>query len=239
MRRMLFALIAIAVIPSATFSQSSRFPNAGAAGGGAATNPTAAASQALGGAGQQTGTGTTGTGTDGSTIGQGATTGVGQTSGQTVLDSTAIGNNTFTGRTTNQGFVGNTQVGQQQANLNAFNQMFQGMQRAGGQGNRGAGQTNTERFQMRPTLRVGFEYAPTTATASVTSPKFVSRFNGITARRPQLAGVNISSDYEGRVVLRGSVANEDSKSLAAALLRLEPGVREVVNELTVAAPAAQ
>ncbi|MCA9080559.1 MAG: BON domain-containing protein, partial [Planctomycetaceae bacterium] len=38
---------------------------------------------------------------------------------------------------------------------------------------------------------------------------------------------------EGQATLRGQVADEDQRKLAAAYVRLEPGVRSVVNELSV------
>ncbi|MBA3312655.1 MAG: BON domain-containing protein [Planctomycetaceae bacterium] len=241
MRNAILAAVIVLILPAALLAQtgSGLFPTAGQPGGRAATNPTPnqASSQNAAQSAAQTGTGAGTTGSS-TTIGQGTTGTLGAASGQTLLDSSVIGTNTFTGRAANAGFVGNAQVGQQQANMNAFNQMFQGLQRGGNADGRATGQPDAERFQIRPTLRVGFDYTPVTATASITNPKFVTRFSGITQRRPQLAGVNISSDDEGRVVLRGTVANEDSKSLAAALLRFEPGVREVVNELTVAPPAA-
>jgi hypothetical protein len=187
-----------------------------------------------------TGSGTTNTGnatTSGTTVGQGTTSAVGTASGQQILGQNDVGNNSFTGRAAPGNFIG-VSATTQQANLNAFNQIFQGLARNGGGNGRGSNQAPPERFQLRPTLRVGFDHTPITATASVTSPRFEKRFAGITERRPQLTGVNIASDYEGRVVLRGTVASEDSKKLAAALLRLEPGVRDVVNEITVEPPTA-
>lgn len=196
--------------------------------------------QSTGTAGTTTGsTGTTGTGTSSSsgTVGSAPTPGVGQMSGQQILGANNIGRNSFTGRAAPGNFIG-VSATTQQANLNAFNQIFQGLQRNGGGNGRGSNQASPERFQLRPTLRVGFDHSPITASASVTSPRFEKRFAGITERRPQLAGVNIASDYEGRVVLRGTVASEDSKKLAAALMRLEPGVRDVVNEITVEPPTA-
>ncbi|HEX6987254.1 MAG TPA: BON domain-containing protein, partial [Planctomycetaceae bacterium] len=88
-----------------------------------------------------------------------------------------------------------------------------------------------ERLPMRPTQRIAFDFTPATPAAAV--ERVTSRFDGIVSRRPELSGVTFATDDSGRVVLRGTVPSDDARQLAAALVRLEPGVREVVNELTV------
>ena len=264
MRRALLVCV-VTFLPAVTFGQG-LFPNSGSAGGqagsggrgnsggqstttgGLSTPSTPQTVNRSGGStnastssgGSNSGANSTGSNNSYSnSVGQGSTQTVGSMSGQQILDSTAVGNSAFTGRAEPGSFIG-VRTTTQQANMNAFNQIFQGLQRnSGGSGRGNSNQAPAERFQIRPTLRVGFDHTPITATASVSSPRFEQRFTGITERRPQLAGVNISSDYEGRVVLRGTVASEDSKKLAAALLRLEPGVRDIVNEITVEPPAAR
>jgi hypothetical protein len=59
-----------------------------------------------------------------------------------------------------------------------------------------------------------------------------TRFEGLTSN-PALRGVAFDMNSEGIVTLRGEVATVSARQLAANLVRLEPGVRKVVNELTV------
>lgn len=262
MRRLIpFAAILAATLPAAVSAQSSSLfgnrgitsqggfsstPSLGGPSGAGMGNSGTMSSGSSMSSGGMTGNSTNGlTGNTTGQAGNGSSTSgmpaLGAVSGQTVLDASTIGTGAFVGRSDNTGrFVGNARTGQA-AMLSAFGQALQGLPGnfGGGNGNRSSQQPDAERFQLRPTLRVGFDYAPVTATATLASPSFEKRFTGITERRPQLAGVDITPAEGGKVVLRGSVASEDSKKLAAALLRLEPGVREVVNEITVAPPAAR
>lgn len=254
MRRMLLAALVVSLLPTASSAQGLFNRSNGSGGqttgsGGSSGNSSGglfntgsqstAKGGSSGGAVDSAATGSSNS-SGGNTVGQGTTDAVGTASGQQVMGADSIGNSAFTGRSENSRFIGvrTTTTNPQQSGLNAFNQIFQGLQR-GQSGNRNGGQSQPDRLPLRPTLRVGFDYSPTTAAATVSSPRFASRFSGIAERRPQLANVNVTTDDGGRVVLRGTVATEDSKKLAAALLRLEPGVREVVNELNVESPAAE
>jgi BON domain len=261
MRRMFLAAVVASLLPAVSFAQSSSLFNRGTTGSGGQSSGSGGQSSGSGGTGSSglfnngnTGSqsstggsadsaaGATGTGSNstGNTVGQGTTSALGTASGQQIMSADSIGTGPFTGRTENSRFIGvrATTTSPQQSGLNAFSQIFQGLSR-GQSGNRNGGQSQPERLPLRPTLRVGFDYSPTTAATTISSPQFATRFSGIAERRPQLAKVNVTSDDGGRVVLRGTVASEDSKNLAAALLRLEPGVREVVNELTVENAAAE
>jgi len=258
MRRIVLAALVCSLLPAVSAAQGGTLFNQGNSGGGGRSGGSGNTSggntsgglfnQTSGGTGSQGATNgsnasggaysASGNNSTSNSIGQGTTAALGTASGQQIMSADSIGNNPFTGRTDNSRFIGVRATTTQQPGLNAFNQIFQGLQRAGQQGNRNGGQSQSERLPLRPTLRVGFDYKPATATQTVSSPQFVSRFSGIAERRPQLANVNVASDEAGRVVLRGTVASKESKDLAAALLRLEPGVREVVNEVTVESPAA-
>ena len=81
-------------------------------------------------------------------------------------------------------------------------------------------------------MRIGFDTPATVPTVS--TARFTERFADIVARRPALRGVNVEADESGRVLLKGTVDSEGARDLAAAIVRLEPGVRDVVNELEVA-----
>ena len=60
----------------------------------------------------------------------------------------------------------------------------------------------------------------------------LTRFEGQN-QNPALRGVAFEMDSEGIVTLRGEVETTAARQLAANVVRLEPGVRKVVNELTV------
>jgi hypothetical protein len=62
-----------------------------------------------------------------------------------------------------------------------------------------------------------------------------TRFEALATRRPDLAGVSFALDASGVARLRGSVASEEARRLAEALVRLEPGVRQVENGLSIEA----
>lgn len=130
--------------------------------------------------------------------------------------------------------VGNRLAGQQ-GSLGALQalQGLQGFQRRGGsnRANRSGG-NDRERLPLRPTQRIAFDVSAATPTAAV--ERVATRFTAIAESRPELSEVTFAADDAGNVVLRGNVDSEESARLVAALVRLEPGVREVVNELTIA-----
>ena len=62
-----------------------------------------------------------------------------------------------------------------------------------------------------------------------------TRFSMLLSRRAELAGVTISvGKVAGQLVLAGKVPNETALKKAAALVRMEPGVRKVDNQLVIA-----
>ncbi len=145
-----------------------------------------------------------------------------------------IGQGSFVGRSDNAGrFVGQAQSGQQQS-MSRFN--FGGL---GGRGGRTAATIRTSiraietqnTRRIRPQLKLGFSIPPM-ATPAVSNTLAVR----LTAAQPSLGSVenvNLKLDDAGVVTLTGRVQSQEAKSLAAAILRLEPGVRKVVNELEV------
>lgn len=195
------------------------------------------------GAGGTTGFGASGLGTTGLGFGS---TGLGTRTG------TGTG---FVGRNfTAPGFVGNQQVGQ-------MGQMGQGFGRAGnfnqfgaggfgfGQnqfGNRGQQRNNqrnqdfggqNSQFSQQPQIVVRSQVAfphPERAAPAIAN-RLDSTFERVANRSPEFANVAFQLQPGGEVTLRGTVPNESAKRLAAALVRLEPGVRVVRNELIVAA----
>lgn len=94
--------------------------------------------------------------------------------------------------------------------------------------------TSTRTRQVRPTFRLGF--VPSQALSALNiGARAKQRVASVKSRVKQLSGVNVNaSQTKGVVTLRGSVRSESAKRLAAALLRLEPGVRKVQNQIQVA-----
>jgi osmotically-inducible protein OsmY len=154
----------------------------------------------------------------------------------------SIGQGSFVGRSDNSGrFVGQTQAGQQNA------QGGMGLGRMGGGGRNGnnngnnnngnnnfggGGNQQAQQRRVRPQLKVAFPTpAIQTATVTTTLQQRLSTHETMTAG--SLKNVNLTMEEGGVVTLRGEVASQDAKSLAAAMVRLEPGVRKVVNELTI------
>jgi len=150
--------------------------------------------------------------------------------------STATSGTSGTGQSTRSTFGGNARgsrgFGGQtggQFNLNRLQQGFGG--------------TSTSKT-IRPALVLGF--TPLPRPAPVIDQNVTRRLEMLTARvdrladtRPDFASVSFNVSGDGVAVLQGSVPTESASRLAANLLRMEPGIRKVQNNLTVAqAPAA-
>lgn len=173
-----------------------------------------------------------------------------------------VGQGGFTGRNSSQGFVGQRNAGQGgQAGRGQGNQsgnQFAGLQGVGGtagrgqggqgrQGGRngqgaagdssngfsgmsGAGSSSTR--VIRPQHRVAFTYTP------VPQQTIVSRLQAHLQQLDDssvgaLAGLTVDIDPAGKAVVRGEVDTDETRGLVEALIRIEPGVTAVVNEVTV------
>lgn len=86
-------------------------------------------------------------------------------------------------------------------------------------------------------LKSGVLYTTTLRFSVPTQPPAVvqAQLSGVVARSTQLAAPGrVRLEYDnGLVILRGTVASEDEAIHTENLLRLEPGVREVRNELRI------
>lgn len=147
--------------------------------------------------------------------------------------------NQLLGRNTgNQGMGGNSDIGRggggnrgggnRGANgLNALNQL---------NGGGGGGNANQAPL-VRPRQRVAFDYP--TPVAGTIQTTLEARLTKVSLKSPGLKSVMLAIEDKGEVVLRGQVNSAAEAKLAENLLRLEPGVRTVRNELTypAAAPA--
>lgn len=177
-----------------------------------------------------TGTSTTGSSTTGSSRSSGTGTSGTQT-GSTVGSNTLGSNATqsFIGGNQTQGFVGGARESSQMQNMN---RQFQAIQNNQSQSSQQS--TGTPR-QIRAALSVGFAFP------SATAPEMTGRLananqpslDRFAATRPELSGVSVVVNSQGVAVLTGSTATTESRRLAANLIRLQPGIRRVDNQLTV------
>ena len=185
-----------------------------------------------GGVGGQgvSGQGVSGQGVSGQGVG-GSNTGAGSPNFMgfgTEVDTT--GGTGFVGRNSAGTFVGGTvQPGQGQAgNMTALNSMFNAINRQG-QVNRSTQPTGPSRSQLiRPRHRIAFSISPRQTQSIATTLK--TRMDKLPS---PVAGVDVTLDAAGLATIRGTAATAHDAKLAAALARLEPGVRKVDNQLTV------
>ncbi len=138
---------------------------------------------------------------------------------------------TFIGSNASQAFVGGARTATGQQTTNRQFQAFQNNQTAN---NAQSQQTGTPR-EIRTALAISFNY-PTASTAQQTgrladaNSLSLARFR---ATRPELSGINVSLTSQGTAVLTGALPTADSSRLAANLIRLQPGVRKVENQIAV------
>ncbi|HET6422094.1 MAG TPA: BON domain-containing protein [Planctomycetaceae bacterium] len=135
----------------------------------------------------------------------------------------AQGQNGQTGQLGNQG---GRQGGRGQRNQAAQN--FNQNQGGGG------GQDVNRNAGVRPRQRIAFEHPiiqPTTAVG-----KIEAHFQKMAPKIAALGTVKLTAEPDGTVVLTGAAASHADARLAESMVRLEPGVRNVRNEMTFPAP---
>lgn len=161
------------------------------------------------------------------------------TGAQPTLQSFGTG---FVGGSQNQGrFVGSQFAGQQQSRGGGTGMNTFGGGRGGARGgsgrfsmpNRASRTTRTRR--VRPSHRVAFTFQSRSMTTIKTS--LDTRFSSLLTSRPQFKGVTVAVGKPGELTLSGEVPTAAAQRMAAAMVRMEPGVRKVINQLSVAAAA--
>jgi hypothetical protein len=131
-------------------------------------------------------------------------------------------------------------------NTNATQQNARNLQRLSQQFNRSNQNRNTGNTQgtrtIRPSLRLGF--TPKLRPAEDLRKSFGKQVKALTTRLPRLTGglseyasVKFDLAKPGEVVLSGSVPTDDAANLLANILRMEPGVVSVRNDLKIAQAA--
>lgn len=223
LRSAILAALAGLVLPACCMAQGSGGNNTGSSSSTSGASSTSAASQA----GSTFGASSTGASSAGG--GQGAAGGGLQQPSFTEFGQAGANIGTgFVGRgNTGQQFVGASAAGQQTVDAGGTAR-FSGL--GGGEGGAGAAADTSQARggQMRIPQRIAFSYpaiAPLTIAGSLQT-----QFTKLQARLP---GVIVSATEPGHIVLRGSVETDQARKLAAAIARLEPGVRMVTNELEV------
>ncbi|MFG0333982.1 MAG: BON domain-containing protein [Maioricimonas sp. JB049] len=143
-----------------------------------------------------------------------------------------IGQGPFIGGSDNAGrFVGNERVGQQTLQ-GSRPQFVRGGGGAGGFNATNRQTTPADQPAIRPQLRIDFNFQPR-AQASVSSSlsRVLERYP---AENVVGGPLDIIVGPDGTVVVSGMVRSEKAAALALAMVRLEPGVRNVVDQLVIA-----
>jgi len=142
--------------------------------------------------------------------------------GQTVGTSGFVGRGDTAGR-----FVGSQNASRQQ--VTGGGQQFSALQNRNNQNN-----SNTEppKSLMRPRVRLGFE-SPFQEQLQVLPTMLETHMASLPAIGTRADGVHRQVDATGTVTLTGKVASEEDRRMMEILTRMEPGVRDVKNELHV------
>lgn len=140
------------------------------------------------------------------------------------------------GRNGMQGMNGMNGMGFGQNQFNQRNRNQQGNRNRNGQqgmGNPnqgGGGMNNAQQRQIQPTLKVGFDFKPANVQAS--HVRLSAQVNKLSERK-EFQGVQAIS--EGKtLVLKGEVKDAQTRKLLERMAKLDPAVKDVRNDLTVA-----
>jgi hypothetical protein len=146
-----------------------------------------------------------------------------------------IGTSGFVGQGDNTGrFIGNQNASSQR--MLGSGQQFSQLQSLIGndQFTPDSTSTSSQKQLARPVMRLGF--TPPQPAPLAMQNTIQSRLISLPQLGERAAGVNALADETGRVTLTGRVGSEDDRKLVEMLVRLEPGVRSVQNDLKVTAP---
>lgn len=235
---MLLAGIGILVLSESSFAQSGGSQTSGSSGsssGGRTTSGLGGQTTSMSGSTLSSGGGTTGSGSTGGTTtnnSSGRTTGSGSTgtgTGNTGMVG-ANGSQNFVGGNAAESFVGGGR--QQSGNSATSNRQFRGitdMQQVPGSNGQ---QTGTPR-RVQTSLRVGFNFPAPNSPAADSSPSNLPSFDRFLASNPELTGINVAISPAGVAVISGATRSVETRRLAANLIRIQPGVRKVENQVEV------
>lgn len=232
--RLLAATVACGMFSQTATAQFSSTARTSSSSGNSLTSGTTAATGGAGGAGATSGFGTA-AGGGGNAANR--TAGTGQPTYGQAQSTQRNAQNAFIGGRNQQQFIGgNPLTGQQQNNRQQQQNNRQNNNGQNDNNQNGQTQQNQDpKRAIRPQYRVSFDELPrpTTEIRSTLQPRFDSL-----SQTPTLRGVAYELDAEGVVVLRGTVDTPSQRRLAENVVKLEPGVKKVRNELTLNEPAA-
>jgi len=134
----------------------------------------------------------------------------------------------FIGASETEGFVGGSRESMTNSAVSRFFREI-----AGGEVPTGGTQDSSASPRRVPmSLRLGFKAPAPRAATELAGVGGISFRRFLTAR-PELSAVDVSMDDAGTATLIGIVAESATKRLAANLIRLQPGVRQVENQIEV------
>jgi hypothetical protein len=134
----------------------------------------------------------------------------------------------FIGQNAAAGFVGGALESSIASNIN---RQFRALQSLATPTGGTQQQTGTPR-QVPVSFRVGFTYPAVSESVSLSGPKGIS-ISQFATRRPELQSVQVALSEAGVATLSGTVPDSANRRLAENLMRIEPGVRSVVNQIEV------
>ncbi|MCA9034032.1 MAG: BON domain-containing protein [Planctomycetaceae bacterium] len=190
------------------------------------TNSAHAQQVNLGGTGSTNGssTGSTGTGTSGTSSGA-----TGFTLNTTNVDNAPQG---FVGGAQQDGFVG--AIRESTLNTNSGNRQFRAITDQQTNRNLQTQQTGTPRT-VPVSIRLGFA-TPSAGATSNSFPEINSAsLDLFSIANPAFSSIRVSMTDAGVATLSGTASSPDVRRLAGNLIRLQPGVRKVNNQVAVAA----
>lgn len=137
----------------------------------------------------------------------------------------------FVGSNSSQAFVGGVR---QPAGQQATNRQFGAFQNTQNTSNSQSAQSGTPR-SIRTTLKIAFAAPSGTFAqqAGVLADSNSVRLTQFSSQRPELSGVSVELTADGVAVLTGTSPSTEASRLAANLVRLQPGVRKVTNQIAV------
>ena len=242
--QLLFATALVVLAGSQAQAQSSSIFGSRGVTGSSGTMSNGVGGQSSGGAGGAQGQGQSGFGASGSMTGFTGSTSSTQSG---FLSGSAAGNG-LAGQSNTGNFVGNRALGGQNGSvsmqgatggrggaaggrnsLSSGNRLSQQNRNRNSQQNRGAS-AGAQSTPIRPVQVIGF------APPQKTSENMVASINAdveSAVKQGRIPGVSVNADPSGTVTLEGHVATESDRRKAETLIHLEPGVRKVVNRITV------
>ena len=137
----------------------------------------------------------------------------------------------FVGGNASQAFVGGAR---EATNQQANNRQFGAFQDTQNTSNTQSSQSGTPR-SIRTAMRIAFAapsgtFAQQTGVLAYSNSVQLTQFS---TNRPELSGVKVELTADGVAVLTGTSPSTDTSRLAATLVRLQPGVRKVNNQIAV------